>query len=69
VLLDYAGGGTLYGTCRVLREPRGFCLTVRELNDALLLLTIEGLPGNIEIQAWLSTFSLQPSQVDAYASK
>lgn len=49
-----------------LREPRGFCLSVRELNDALLWLTIEGVPGSIEVQAWLSAFGLQPSQVEAF---
>jgi hypothetical protein len=35
----------------------------------LLLLTIEGRPGNIEVQAWLSTFSLQPLQVEAFGKK
>jgi hypothetical protein len=42
---------------------------VRELNDALLLLTIEGLPGNLEVHAWLSTFCLQLSQVEDFHKK
>jgi len=42
---------------------------VRELNDSLLLLTIEGSPGKIEVQAWLSAFSLPPSQAEALGKK
>jgi hypothetical protein len=42
---------------------------VRELNDSLLLLAIEGAPGKIKVQAWLSAFSLPPSQVEAFGNK
>ncbi|MHB8503161.1 MAG: SRPBCC family protein [Candidatus Acidiferrales bacterium] len=59
-------GESFSGRVEFMREPRGFCLTVRELNDALLWLAIEGSPGAIEVQAWLSAFALDPSQVEAF---
>ena len=62
-------GDSFSGRVEFVREPRGFCLTVRELNDALLWLTIAGRRGQIEVQAWLSAFSLDPSQVDAFGKK
>jgi hypothetical protein len=31
---------------------------VRELNDALMWVTIEGAPGKIEVQIWLSAFNI-----------
>jgi hypothetical protein len=57
------------GRVAFVRDQRGFCLTVRELNDALLWLTIEGSPGQIEVQARLSAFSLDPSKVEAFGKK
>jgi len=42
---------------------------VLELNGALLWLTIEGVPGKIEVQAWLSAFGLPQSNVDRFALK
>lgn len=62
-------GETFSGRVEFVREPRGFCLTLRELNDALLWLTIEGPPDKIEVQAWLSAFSLDASQVEAFGKK
>jgi len=44
------------------------CLTVRELNDALLLFTIEGSPGKMEVQVWLSAFGLPNSQFVIFSS-
>jgi hypothetical protein len=51
-----------------LREDRGFCLSIKELNDTLFWLTIEGAPGQIEAQIWLSFFSLPESQVKQFES-
>jgi uncharacterized protein YndB with AHSA1/START domain len=62
-------GESFSGRVEFVREPRGFCLTVRELNDALLWLTIEGPPESIEVQAWLSAFALDPAQVEAFQNK
>jgi hypothetical protein len=42
---------------------------VHDLNEALLWLTIEGSPGQIEVQVWLSAFSLLLSQVQAFGKK
>jgi len=49
--LQTPAGETLSGRVEFVREQRGFCVTVRELKNALLLFTIEGSPGNIEVQA------------------
>jgi hypothetical protein len=58
-------GESYSGRVEFVREPRGFCLTVRELNDAVLWLTTEGAPGGIEAQAWLSAFAIDPSQLES----
>lgn len=62
-------GESFSGRVEFVREPRGFCLTVRELNDALLWITIEGPPDKIEVQAWLSAFSVPQAQVDAFGKR
>jgi hypothetical protein len=62
-------GETFSGRVEFLTELRGFCISVREMNDALLWLTIEGAPGSIEVQAWLSAFALEPAQVEAFGKK
>jgi uncharacterized protein YndB with AHSA1/START domain len=68
-LLKTFAGETFSGHAEFLRPLRGFCVSVRELNDALLWLTIEGAPGKIEVQAWLSAFGLPQSAVDEFAKK
>lgn len=57
------------GTVEFIRKDRGFCLSVRELNNALFWLTIEGAPGEIESQIWLSAFSVSESQVQEFESE
>jgi hypothetical protein len=53
----------IYGT--IIYSPAvRFCVSVRELNDALHWLTIEGVPGKIEVQAWLSTFGLPQPEME-----
>jgi len=54
------------GRVEFVRENRGFCLSVQELNGALLWLTIEGVPGSIEVQVWLSAFGLEPARVEEF---
>jgi len=44
-------------------------MIVRELNDALLWLTIEGVPGKIEAQLWLSAFGVTQVQLDAFHAR
>jgi hypothetical protein len=48
---------------------RGFCVSVRELNDALLWFTIEGMPGKIEVQTWLSAFGLPQPELDQFSTQ
>jgi hypothetical protein len=42
---------------------------VRELNGALLWITTEGPPDKIEVQAWLSAFSVPAEEVEAFGKK
>ena len=57
---------TYSGNVEFVWENRGFCVTVRELNDALFWLTIEGAPGKIEAQIWLSAFGVPEEEVNAF---
>ena len=43
--------------------PRGFCLTVESLNDAMAWFTIEGAGGTYEPQLWFSTYGLPQARV------
>jgi uncharacterized protein YndB with AHSA1/START domain len=56
------------GKVEFFRKDRGFCLSIKELDDALFWLTIEGAPGKIEAQIWLSAFSLPESQIKQFES-
>jgi uncharacterized protein YndB with AHSA1/START domain len=67
--LKSTAGDSFSGRVEFVQEPRGFCLTVRELNDAVLWITIEGPPDKIEVQAWLSAYSVPPAQVEAFRKK
>jgi hypothetical protein len=66
IVFHCASGGAF--RAEFLRPLRGFCVSVRELNDALLWLTIEGTPGKIEVQVWLSAFGLPQSAVEGFAN-
>jgi uncharacterized protein YndB with AHSA1/START domain len=61
--LRTAAGEKWSGAVAFVQPPRGFCVSVREMNDALLWLTIEGAPGKEEAQLWLSAFGIAPSEV------
>jgi len=64
--LQTFSGETFSGRVEFVRPLRGFCVTIRELNDALLWFTIEGSPGSIEVQAWLSAFGVAQSEIDRF---
>lgn len=57
---------TYSGNVEFVRENRGFCLTVRELNDALFWLTLEGRPDELEVQIWLSAFGVPEEDIHAF---
>jgi uncharacterized protein YndB with AHSA1/START domain len=65
-MLEAATGENYEGTVEFVRPPRGFCVSVRQLNDALLWLTIEGAPGQHEVQLWLSAYNLPQTKVAAF---
>jgi len=56
------------GFTQFARLNRGVCLSVCELNEALFWITIEGMPGKIEAQIWLSSFGLGQKSLDEFSS-
>ena len=61
--LRTATGDTWNGRVEFVRPPRGFCVTVEPLNDALAWLTIEGAGPDHDTQLWFSTYGLPKEQV------
>jgi hypothetical protein len=61
--LRTATGETWIGRVEFLLPPRGFCLSVEPLNDALAWLTIEGSGGKHDAQMWFSTYGLPEASV------
>lgn len=51
------------GRVEFIVPGRGFCVTVKSLNDALAWLTIEGAGPEHDAQFWFSTYGLPQSQV------
>jgi hypothetical protein len=68
-LLKTFAGERFSRRAEFIRPLRGFCVSVRELNDALFWLTIEGVRGKIEAQVWLSAFGLPQSDVEEFGRK
>jgi hypothetical protein len=50
------------GRAEFIVPGRGFCVTVKSLNDALAWLTIEGAGHEHDAQFWFSTYGLSQSQ-------
>jgi hypothetical protein len=67
--LRTTAGATYSGRTEFLRNARGFCLSVSELNDALFWLTIEGTPGKVEVQIWLSAFGLPAFELQRFSEQ
>jgi len=67
-MLEAATGESFEGRVEFVRPPRGFCVTVRHLNDALLWLTIEGIAGQHEAQIWVSMYNLPQGKLEAFES-
>jgi hypothetical protein len=65
-MLETSTGENYEGSVEFVRPPRGFCISIRQLNDALLWLTIEGVPGQHEVQLWLSAYNLPQAKVAAF---
>ena len=65
-MLEGATGENYEGTVEFVRPSRGFCISIRQLNDALLWLTIEGAPGQHEAQLWLSAYNLPQTKLAAF---
>lgn len=67
--LPTAVGDAYTGRVEFYVPPRGFCVSVAQLNHALLWLTIEGAPGQHEVQLWLSAYSLPAAQLGEFEQK
>jgi hypothetical protein len=65
-MLEAATGENFEGRVEFVRQPRGFCISVRQLNDALFWLTIEGIAGQHDAQIWLSAYNLPGAKVEAF---
>ncbi len=61
--------GDYSGKAEFLRQDRGVCLSVKELNDALFWVTIEGVPGKIEVPIWLSAFGLPEARLQEFSTR
>jgi hypothetical protein len=64
--LKSSTGENYSGRVQFLRAVRGLCVSVRELNDALFLVTVEGASGKIEVQNWLSSFNLPQDRIKKF---
>jgi uncharacterized protein YndB with AHSA1/START domain len=62
-------GDDFSGVVEFIRGDRGFCVSVKELNNALLWFTIEGVAPKIEVQAWLSGFGLPEAQLTEFGDR
>ena len=62
-------GDKFSGITEYVRAGRGFCVTVKELKDALLWFTIEGTAPKLEVAAWLSAFGLSESEVKEFGER
>ncbi|MGB0035914.1 MAG: hypothetical protein WBP79_10615 [Candidatus Acidiferrales bacterium] len=58
-----ATGEVWSGRVEFVVPPRGFCVTVESLNNALAWLTIEGAGPRHDVQLWFSTYGLPQAQV------
>ncbi|HKM90270.1 MAG TPA: SRPBCC domain-containing protein [Candidatus Acidoferrales bacterium] len=65
-MLEAATGENFEGRVEFVRPPRGFCIGVRELNDALVWLTIEGTGGEHDVQLWLSSYGVPQAKVESF---
>ena len=65
-MLEAATGENFEGQVEFVRPPRGFCISVRGLNDAMLWLTIEGAGGEHEVQLWLSSYGVPQTKVESF---
>jgi hypothetical protein len=61
-LVSAATGEALEGIVEFIRPPRGFCLNVASLKDALLWVEIFGEAGKVDTTLWLYTYGLPESQ-------
>lgn len=61
--LQVATGEVWAGRVELAVPLRGFCATVKPLNDALAWLTIEGAGPEHDVQLWFSTYGLPATQM------
>lgn len=51
------------GEVKFVRAPRGFCVSVDQMKDALMWLAIEGAKAPHDVQLWFSTYGLPAARV------
>ena len=63
-----ATGEALEGKIEFIRPPRGLCVSVENLNHALLWIEIFGETGKVDATLWLYTYGLPEAQHAALAA-
>ncbi len=67
--LESSLGESYSGRVEFVHAPRGFCVTVESLNNALFWVTIEGAPGKHDVQLWLSAYGLPDEVVRSFEER
>jgi uncharacterized protein YndB with AHSA1/START domain len=62
--LQAATGEKWAARAEFVLSPRGFCVTVESLNDALFWVTVEGSEGKHEAQLWFSTYGFPIAELE-----
>lgn len=63
-----ATGETFEGKVQFVRPPRGFCLSVENMNNALLFAEIFGESGKVDSMLWLFTYGVPDAKHAALAA-
>lgn len=67
--LRTATGEAWSGEVKFVRAPRGFCVSVDQMKDALMWLTIEGAKAPHDVQLWFSTYGVPAAEVKEIESQ
>jgi uncharacterized protein YndB with AHSA1/START domain len=62
-------GEAISGVVEFVQPPRGFCVSVDELNGALLWFSVEGSGARHEVQLWLSAYGVPQDRLDALGKR
>lgn len=67
--IETTAGDRLQGKLQFMRMPWTFCLTVDNLNNALLWVNQEPIKDTTQIWIWLSAYGLPQAEVDSFRQR